>query len=447
MMLLLATPAIATKSDFNHEIGKRVLDLLQEYTDAPSKVLEFLSNYRGKNAFPHGLEPPDRDKFFQLGDTLLTANPRLFIYYGLENGAYAGNQRSPTFAHYREPGESGYRLDDPVQMEKMQKHLDSCIDENGNQVPCLMGPGESYIECIDNCTSLQRCPDEDSQQDCSAFDKAEERSLCESNTKWCTSYTTKTIPLSDTNSNRGYIPFTFYCVDVNGLPTQTPGENAELGADGLGNCYHDDGVTPVNRQVSGDYEYCGGDGITCDNTFLGGFTSGNYDPRYRPWYIVTKQKQVPNWSEPYEFYTHNIGITYSRPIYSTDEEGRTVFAGVLASDYSLDGIAAFLTDNYNGSGTIVTIMEEAEPNYIIASSTGITGVRKVLIEDNSKACPQNSDGNQCMGVRIPISEMNKNYMEKLISTTYLTQKEKHFPDSELVSVRIVHGNFRGVYAS
>mmetsp|Transcript_2625 Transcript_2625/g.6205 ORF Transcript_2625/g.6205 Transcript_2625/m.6205 type:complete len:870 (+) Transcript_2625:197-2806(+) len=447
LLLLIATSVMATKSEFNYEIGKRVLDLLRDYTDAPSKVLEFLSNYREKNAFPHGLEPQDRDIFFQLGDTLLTANPRLLLFYALENGAFAGNQRSPTFAHYREPGESGYRLDGPVHMEKLQKHLDSCIDENGRQVPCLLGPGESYIECIDNCTSLQRCPDEDSQQDCSAVERAEERSLCESNTKWCISYATRSIPLSDDSPKRGYIPFTFYCIDINGLPTQTPGENAELGADGLGNCYHDDGITPVNRQVSGGYAYCGGEGIICNNTFLGGFTNGNFDPRYRPWYIATKQKQVPNWSEPYEFYTHNIGITFSRPIYSIDEEGKTIFTGVLASDYSLDGIASFLTNNYDGSDTIVTIVEEAEPNYVIASSTGITGVRKVLIEDNSKPCTEENDRDRCMGVRIPISDLNEDIMEQLISTTYLTQKEKNFPVSELIPVRVDHDDFRGVYAS
>jgi len=50
-------------------------------------------------------------------------------------------------------------------------------------------------------------------------------------------------------------------------------------------------------------------------------------------------------------------------------------------------------------------------------------------------------------VRIPVAEMNDNTMEEVISTTYLKQRERNFPQSELVSVRIDNIDFDGVYAS
>ncbi|KAL7463939.1 hypothetical protein ACHAXS_004290 [Conticribra weissflogii] len=444
----------ATKSEFNYETGKRVQDLLSQYTETPTHILRFLAQYREKNAFPHYLQPPDRDKFFKLGDSLLTANPRLFLFFGLENGAFAGVGHSPRFADYREPGESGYRLDDEELMGVMQKHLDSCVDYAGNKIACVLKPGENYIECIDDdCTSLQKCPDEESQRECWDLPTKEERSFCESKVRWCTSYITKTLPANEEEEpTRGYIPYTIYCIDSTGIPTQTPGENSESGPDGLGNCYHEDGITPVNRNIAGDFAYCGGNGVVCNSTFTGGFSSSNYDPRYRPWYIDTKQKQKPNWSVPYEFYNSpEMGITYSHPIYTTDEEGREVFAGVLASDFSLNGIASFLTQNYERSDTIIAIVEEAEPNFIIASSTGSTGVKRVLIDDISQPCPDDFELDQsglvCEFVRIPIADMNDSKMEEVISTTYLNQKEHNFPQSELISVRVHRSDFDGVYAS
>eukprot|EP00957_Ditylum_brightwellii_P028459 2148728-Ditylum_brightwellii.AAC.1 len=48
----------------------------------------------------------------------------------------------------------------------------------------------------------------------------------------------------------------------------------------LSTCYHSDGTTPVNRTLSGEYAFCGGK--DCDNTFAGGYSSYEYDPRYRP---------------------------------------------------------------------------------------------------------------------------------------------------------------------
>jgi hypothetical protein len=90
-------------------------------------------------------------------------------------------------------------------------------------------------------------------------------------------------------------------------------------------------VTLVNRTLAGDYAYC--DGTVCDNTFSGSWYSEEFDLRYRIWYTQTKEMQVPNWSPPYVFTTREIGISHSHPIYTTMEDGRQRFHGVLAIDY------------------------------------------------------------------------------------------------------------------
>ncbi len=470
---------------------------LASYTTAPIRLLSFLSTYRSKKAFSHDLRASDRDEFLVLGDALLTTYPHDLIYYGLEDGTFVGHQMDSRMSVYREPGEGGYEvvvengdggdgsevLASAVSLE-MQKHLESCVDDHGKMIPCLMQPGQSYIECIDGCKSIQKCPDEISQRDCKQLfdDNEEEKSLCETEVKWCISYkehtisegnvgavainTAKVINSSEKNhlNQRGYIHWTQLCIDSSGIPTQTPGQNSVPGADNLYNCYHSDGFTPVQRNLSGPYAYCGStsndDGTTtpiiCNTTFIGGFTSYNFDPRYRPWYTKTKELQEPNWSEPYVFFQNEeVGITYSHPIYNIDEDGeRSVFAGVLALDLTLTGIASFLIKNYDEAENIVAIIEEAEPNYLIASSTGTTGVKKVLKDDPSVPCPEMDDSaltsGNCTTIRIPVAELKDGYMERVISSSYMMQKMNDFPPSRLLPVQCsdnAENNERGVHAS
>ena len=71
---------------------------------------------------------------------------------------------------------------------------------------------------------------------------------------------------------------------------------------------------------------------------------------------------------------------------------KNVFMGVLALDFKLTTFASFLIDNYGGSDTIVVIVEDAPPNYIIASSMRSTGIKKVLKEDETKECPLYHEG-------------------------------------------------------
>jgi len=482
LLICVALTTPPTLAEFNFEIGNRVTEKLASYTTAPIRLLSLLSTYRSKKAFSHDLRAPDRDEFLVLGDALLTTYPHDLVYYGLEDGTFVGHQMDSRMSVYREPGEGGYEvvvenggggagseeLASAVSPE-MQKHLESCVDNHGKMIPCLMHPGQSYIECIDGCKAIQKCPDENSQRDCRQLfdDNEDERNSCEEEVKWCISYreqiilpendgaiavnNAKIVNTSENNyhSQRGYIPWTQHCIDSSGLPTQTPGQNSVPGPDNLHNCYHSDGSNPVQRNLSGPYAYCGIDSdddgtatpIICNTTFIGGFVSYNYDPRYRPWYTKTKEMQEPNWSEPYVFFQNDqMGISYSHPIYKTDEDdGRKVFVGVLALDLTLTGIASFLIKNYDEAENIVAIIEEAEPNYLIASSTGTTGVKKVLKDDHSMPCPEMENfalaSEICTTVRIPVAELKNGFMERVISNSYMIQKKNGFPPSRLLPVQ------------
>eukprot|EP00569_Conticribra_weissflogii_P001723 CAMPEP_0171354350 /NCGR_PEP_ID=MMETSP0878-20121228/44663_1 /TAXON_ID=67004 /ORGANISM="Thalassiosira weissflogii, Strain CCMP1336" /LENGTH=786 /DNA_ID=CAMNT_0011860323 /DNA_START=248 /DNA_END=2608 /DNA_ORIENTATION=- len=448
---LLLCP-IKIGSGFNFEIGQRAHEHLAQLIGMPTKIQQLIDTYRTNKAFPHNFEPPDRDIFLVFGDAMLKTFPHDLIYYGLEDGTFVGHQLQPRQGMYREPGESGYELNNnTATMGRMQKHLNSCVDEAGGDIPCIMRSGESYVECIDDCNVVLKCPDELSQRNCSQIrnNSADEMFDCESSIKWCTSYKIKTFTHNHVN-NLGFIPRTAYCVDFSGKPTQTPGENSDLGKNGLGNCYNSNGVTPVHRNISGDFAYCGGGGIICNTTFVGGYQSLNYDPRFRPWYINTKQTQKPNWVDPYFFFypQQQMGITYSHPIYTTDEKGRSVFTGVLALDFTLQGIASFLTENYKNSDTIVAVVEEAEPNYLIASSTGSTGIRQVMLDNPSQPCPEIDEEDarvQCETVRIPVAQLRQNPLDTAISQSFEAHKNENFPENKLVPSRV--DDLDAIYAS
>jgi hypothetical protein len=132
-----------------------------------------------------------------------------------------------------------------------------------------------------------------------------------------------------------------------------------------------------------------------------------------------------------------MGMTYVKPIYKMNEEGRNVFEGVLALDYKFLDIAEFLSTSYQESDiVIVAVVEEASPNYVIATSRGGIGSKKVLVSDETQSCPNASA--DCKTVRVQVSELND-----VVSEAFATQLEAGFPDTELLPV-----TFEGsVYAS
>ena len=90
------------------------------------------------------------------GDAILKVIPHDMVYYGLEDGTFAGNFLNPMEARYREPGESGYEVLGDDDAGEMQKYFDACVNETGSSVSCSMDVGDSYIECIDGCKLERR---------------------------------------------------------------------------------------------------------------------------------------------------------------------------------------------------------------------------------------------------------------------------------------------------
>mmetsp|Transcript_13955 Transcript_13955/g.40838 ORF Transcript_13955/g.40838 Transcript_13955/m.40838 type:complete len:631 (-) Transcript_13955:184-2076(-) len=459
-MALLITLALAVftvavdAAEFNFEFAKRIIDHVSSYMRIPLDINTFLSNaYQGGVLFPNDLRALDRDLKLAVDHSL----PLPMVYYGLEDGLMLMGtfpRDGESFGYYREPGNSGYEVDDP----KMKKYLNACVSDNGDQIECIMAHGASYISCAaEGCDALQPCPDKDSQRNCSVFGFEDERTKCESKRKYCRKYTTKNVPNAEEGTPLGFIPLTTYCHDDRGLFTQDPGEVVKhyglSNGTGIipdhGSCYFTDGKTLVQRNLTGDYAYCGRDGEVCSETYSGGFVSGDYDPRYRPWYVASKEQQKPTWSDPYVFYDNlGLGITSTHPIYDY-AEGRNVFAGVLAVDYRFEHIGEFLLSAYGDSSTAIAIVEDTEPNYIIGLSTGSPAAKLVLSANNSEPCLiTSSQSIPCDPIRIPMSDLatSGNHMDRILAISLGMHKEASYP-KDLVTVRETMNIGSGVFLS
>jgi len=345
----------------------------------PTILLLQLQRYRENGGFPSDLGASDRNAFFRLNDAFMETYPQFqSIYYGLEDGVFAGHGFSSKIANYREPGHSGYEIvmeDDGdaasgrAKDESMEKHYGACVNSTvGGEIPCLMNTGGKYTQCTAMAPSsstgplfedgeeeapplfdclLEKCTDEASQRDCDALTNNEtEHSECLANIKWCSSYIIKE---AFDNETLGFINRGTHCIDRTGVPSQMLEEVVQRDTMELGNCYYKDGSTLVHRDRVGDFAYCGGNGKVCNDTFVGAYISRDYDPRWRGWYIATKELQKPNWSPPYPFFRDlEMGITFSVPIYSMQDD-KNVFAGVLAIDATLEDLKSFLQTNYKVS--------------------------------------------------------------------------------------------------
>lgn len=304
-LLFFLFPA-TTQATFNLEVERRVIDRLTDYLGNPLDAAALTSNFRRNGGFRYGMEGRDRDDYLKFAYSL-TQNT---VYFGLEDGTCLGYYVNVVF--YREPGFAGYLP------EENPEHYASCVDATtGEQKNCQMQKGASYVRCVNNC-ALELCPN--------ATDI------------WCKQYE---IAQMGSEEPLGFLPLTYSCHDELGKLTQEPGKAFRREG---GNCMFRDGKTLVNRTLAGTYHYCQAKDVcdaavttepqVCDDTFVGGFRSDDYDPRYRPWYTLTKEFQAPNWAAPYPFFDNlDIGVTFSHPIY--DYEGdKKIFAGVLAIDYT-----------------------------------------------------------------------------------------------------------------
>jgi hypothetical protein len=301
--------------------------------------------------------------------------------------------------YYREPGNAGYSVDNP----SMEHHLNSCIDnDTGAPTECLLPPGSSYIACEDGrgdetgvCEVMKPCPkqneqgaqssscgggggggsDNDNSTSCSTLEQDSAADL-----KWCRQYTIEvadalssatTTKTTTPTTGRGFVPLTNMCITPKGHFSQVPNQVIDPLASSRDvtstqTCTYGNGE-PVQRNVAGAYAACGASPSTsgnnnngttttttnnavCDTVFQGGYASWEYDPRYRPWYILTKELQKSIWMKPFPFFDLAMGVTYASPIYSTDDAtGREVFAGVLAVDYRCKCCIVMLVYGFRGS--------------------------------------------------------------------------------------------------
>lgn len=219
----------------------------------------------------------------------------------------------------------------------MEKHLNSCIDGmTGAPIQCLLPPGSDFISCREGrgdesglCEVVELCPN---QPACNRDDDD-----CNQQLKWCRQYEIYQSPPAIDLIQRGYVPITNFCHNDLGKFSQTPGTIIDPTGDDRAttertSCTYGDGSL-VDRNLTGDYRACPGEG-DCDSVFAGGYSASEYDPRYRPWYIQTRKLQKSLWLPPYPFFTLGLGLTYTQPIYATEEgTGRNIFAGVIAVDY------------------------------------------------------------------------------------------------------------------
>ena len=108
----------------------------------------------------------------------------------------------------------------------------------------------------------------------------------------------------------------------------------------------------------------------------------------------------------------------------------------MALDYKFLDIANFLTV-YEDSDTVVAIVEEASPNYLIATSEGGIGSKRVSASDETRPCPEDG-GEDCKTVRVQVGEL-----EDTVSLAFATHMAQDFPAAKLVPI-----SFDGaVYAS
>ena len=81
-----------------HHISPDYLSSLQNterlsgFMGTPTKIMYQISRHRSNEGYPHNLHAPDRDAFFKFNDALMETYPEFqSIYYGLEDGMFAGH--------------------------------------------------------------------------------------------------------------------------------------------------------------------------------------------------------------------------------------------------------------------------------------------------------------------------------------------------------------------
>ena len=460
--------ASSSASASERQVQLRVRENIDYFMNTPVLATSLQADFFDLGGFPHQLEAPDRDLALQYMFSQVQTR-QIKVYYGLESGVFVGYGDDFSFATSREPGESGFRvlLDEETaaaaeernatlsQNElELQKYWNTCVNrDTGVPEPCRMSVGDTYIECQNNCEFVPCRDMRDSTNGWEANDDDTITDRIVEETKWCRNYTVESVLEEDEQQvARGYIPRTYHCINEGGQFTQTLGEALVVDDSGelsLGNCTFRDG-TLVTREISGPFAYCGeddeGEPQTCTSTHKGMHRTRDYDPRYRGWYVETAKAQRPTWSDPYTFFSNGeIGITWADPIY-IEEDGRLTFQGILAVDYPLDAVSEFLIDAYKNTNTLVAIIEDKDPNYVVGVSTGSSTTKKVLISDSTVPCPADID-EECEVIRLPVTELYEIDADLVFQNAFSDLKDAGFPEDGFISVKVDAGSSMDGYYS
>lgn len=429
----LVAPASAAATAAERQVQERVRENVDYFMNAPVLATSLHSDFYDLGGFPHGLQAPDRDLALQYMFSQVKTR-RLKVYYGMETGVFLGYGDDFSFATNREPGESGYLVNE--NSTDVDKYWNTCVNrDTGQPEECRMSEGAKYVACKNEC-ELVPCAN---QGNGSSLEK-----------KWCRNYTIEKVQANEVLA-RGYIPRTYHCINAKGQFTQAPGQALQSGdSSQTGDCTFRDG-TLVTREIAGPFAYCGGNNTTCSTTYTGTYRSRDYDPRYRTWYLDAAAAQHHLWSDPYTFFsTGDIGITWADPIYSIDALGQQIFEGILAVDYPLDAISDFLVDAYaDKTNTLVAIFEDRDPHYVVGVSTGTKTTKKVLKDDPTKPCPTEDTDKECEMIRLPLAELDETDDDKVFQNALEALEEAGFPEDSFVSVTVLddHGQSAGYYSA
>lgn len=451
---------------FHIQIMERIQERLHDFMSVPVHMTELLYQYYKKEGFPSGIMlASDRMEILKYILPLNTPPINILLYIALEDGTIIFYFDDYITMEYREPGNSGYKVEDIQETDPYYKHYTSCVDsKTGLPSNCTLDSGIFYVECINDC-ELIPCPKVMDNTTSSTDHTMTMASYTSNYNNYCYNYQVKTVSYINETTGiyvnetglYGYVPTTDYCINHIGQPEQRNGyvlNNYQTQT--YGNCYYLDKTTTVNRTTSGSYSSCGtkhnmmgeivnGTEQVCNTTFVGGYKTGPYDPRVRPWYNTSKQAQRPIWTNSFAYYSYNeIGITYTHPIYKPyntntniindnhynyihnhtddinndtdhnddDHNNDMIFHGVIAVDYPVQYVQKFLNEQFQDiDDTRIMVIEEIEPNYVIATNTGGPFTQFVSRINNTAPCRTNETIDRlsnCQIVRIPIMNIQTN---------------------------------------
>lgn len=442
MILVAMLQQCSQNAEAQNQVQLRVEEKIDTFMQAPVQTLKLFHDFFDLDGFRNNLTPADRKEAQIYLYSLVKAlsDVGLKPFYGLEDGTMLAYWHSTLNLvpelNYREPGNSGYA---PIDAN-LGKYLNVCMDKtNGTAVECAMSDVHPlYISCIGgdggaNCPLIE-CPRSEPETKSGIRGNSSD-----SEVKMCPNYEILNYTEKNPGQRLGFVPTTTSCINADGDFSQTVGEVLiESDRDGgvvlNGACTFPDG-TIVDRVLSGNFENCVNG--PCNTTFNGGYQYRNYDARWRSWYIDCKAAQRPQFSDPYVFFSFGtVGITYTHPIYTKDDQNGSVFYGVLAVDMELGDISKFLVSTFNGTIFTAAVYEDAEPHKMIALSTGTDILAWYLISDPTKECPADKIGNAavCQTRQETISTFAKTEADQILFKAH----QKYFQgNSPLTSRQVV----------